>query len=258
MTEPEAPSSAVQQAFNEKAAPVHSITETTDYAPQSPAPARFAAGEKADVVIIGGGYTGLSAALHLAQMAKDKGETLNIVLLEAGKVGSAASGKSGGHVGPGFQEHDEATVIKMFPTPEEGKKALALVNTGPARVEKIIDDNKIDCDVRKGYLVFSGDRQIPITDGSYFGIEPYPYVLGMAQAARDLGVKIYEDTPVSNIIDGANGVDIQTKRGSLVAADILCAGGHAMAENIPFLKPLRSHTLELLATSEPLPGGEGT
>ena len=256
MTDTEPQPSAFQAAFNTKAAPVHSFTEVAEHEPQSPAPAQFAANEKADVVVIGGGYTGLSAALHLAQMAKARGEALNIVLLEAGKVGSAASGKSGGHVGPGFQEHDEATVIGMFPTPEQGKRALALANTGPALVEKIIADNQIDCDLRKGYIVLSGDKQIPIMDGSYFGIEPYPFVLGMAKAARDLGVKIYEDTPVKNIINGKDGVTIQTSRGNIGATDVLCAGGHAMAENIPFLKPLRSHTLELLATTivtEPLP-----
>ena len=90
MADTEPQSSALQTAFNAKAASVHSFTEVTEHEPQTPAPAQFAPDEKADVVIIGGGYTGLSAALHISQMAKARGETLNIVLLEAGKVGSAA------------------------------------------------------------------------------------------------------------------------------------------------------------------------
>lgn len=257
MAEPETQSSAFQTAFNAKAAPVHSFTEVAEHEPQTPAPAQFAPNEKADVVIVGGGYTGLSAALHLAQMAKARGETLNIVLLEAGKVGSAASGKSGGHVGPGFQEHDEAAVVKMFNTPEHGKRALALANEGPALVEKIINDHQIDCDVRRGYVVLSRGTQITVPpEAGYFGIEPYPFVLGMAKAARELGVKIYEDTPVKDIVDGKDGVEVKTVRGSIQAKDMLCAGGHAMAENIPFLRPLHSRTLELLATTivtDPLP-----
>ena len=50
---------------------------------------------KADVCIVGGGYTGLSAALHLAQKGYD------VVLLEAHRVGFGASGRNGGQVGSG-------------------------------------------------------------------------------------------------------------------------------------------------------------
>jgi gamma-glutamylputrescine oxidase len=248
----------LQEAFNGNAAAVHSITELEAAAcpPQTPAPGQFAADEKADVVIIGGGYTGLSAALHLAQMARENGQTLNIVLLEAGKVGSAASGKSGGHVGPGFQESDEAAVLKMFAKPEDGRKALALAAGGPALVEQIIRSRKIDCDLRRGYVVISGKQQTPVMDGSMFGIEPYSYVLGMAKAARELGVRIYEDTPVKDIVDGAGGIEVQTARGKIGTKEMLCAGGHRMAEVVPFLKPLRHRTLELRAgmiVTDPLP-----
>ncbi|MCE9507983.1 MAG: FAD-binding oxidoreductase [Alphaproteobacteria bacterium] len=247
-----------REAFNGNAAPIHSITEleASSCPQQTPAPAQFAAGEKADVVIVGGGYTGLSAALHLAQMARDKGQPISIVLLEAGKVGSAASGKNGGHVGPGFQESDEAAVLKMFATPDDGRKALALVNGGPALVEQIIRSQNIDCDLRRGYVILSGKQQVPVMDGSLFGIEPYPYLLGLAKAARDLGVRIYEDTPVRDITDSGNGIEVQTARGNIGTKEMLCAGGHRMAEVVPFLKPLRRRTLELLATmivTDPLP-----
>ncbi|MED5315144.1 MAG: FAD-binding oxidoreductase, partial [Pseudomonadota bacterium] len=49
--------------------------------------------EQADVCVIGGGYTGLSTALHLGQKGYD------VVLLEAERVGWGASGRNGGHVG---------------------------------------------------------------------------------------------------------------------------------------------------------------
>ena len=59
------------------------------------------AGEaRADVCVVGGGYTGLSAALHLAEAG------LDVVLLEAQRVGWGASGRNGGQVGSG-QRRDQ-------------------------------------------------------------------------------------------------------------------------------------------------------
>ena len=62
---------------------------------------------RADVCIVGGGYTGLSAALHLAQ----KG--LDVVLLEAHRVGFGASGRNGGQVGSG-QRQDQVWLEKTM------------------------------------------------------------------------------------------------------------------------------------------------
>ena len=61
--------------------------------------------ETADVCVIGGGYTGLSAALHLKKKGYD------VVLLETQRVGWGASGRNGGHVGTG-QRADQASIEK--------------------------------------------------------------------------------------------------------------------------------------------------
>src|SRR5262245_66565381 len=53
--------------------------------------------QRADVCVIGGGFTGLSAALHLAESGA------SVVLLEAGEVGAGASGRNGGQVIPGLK-----------------------------------------------------------------------------------------------------------------------------------------------------------
>jgi len=58
--------------------------------------------QRADVCIVGGGYTGLSAALHLAQRGYD------VVLLEAHRVGFGASGRNGGQVGSGQRLDQDA------------------------------------------------------------------------------------------------------------------------------------------------------
>jgi gamma-glutamylputrescine oxidase len=72
--------------------------------PLAPFPA-LAGEARADVCIIGGGYTGLSAALHLA------GRGLSVVLLEAHRVGFGASGRNGGQVGSG-QRQDQVWIEK--------------------------------------------------------------------------------------------------------------------------------------------------
>ena len=60
----------------------------------------------ADVCIIGGGYTGLSTAIHLRKAG------YSVVLLEANRVGWGASGRNGGHVGTG-QRADQDQLEKM-------------------------------------------------------------------------------------------------------------------------------------------------
>ena len=213
-------------------------------------------GGKSTVVIIGAGYTGLSTAYHLAKTAQENAQNIDIVVLEAGKIGSGASGKSAGHVCPGFQQHDEAKVVGAFSTPERGQAIVDRFNNGPALVCEIIKDNNIDCDLRQGYVVIGADGSRTRYDEDLFAIEPYPYISGLADAARKLGVRILEDTPVKNIVDYGSTVEVQTSRGTFSAENVVCAGGHRMAETIPFLAPLRQKTMELLVTTivtDPLP-----
>ena len=62
---------------------------------------------RADVCVIGGGYTGLSAALHLAEAGR------RVILLEAQRVGFGASGRNGGQLGSG-QRQDQEVLEKML------------------------------------------------------------------------------------------------------------------------------------------------
>ena len=87
--------------------PSHYAATRTDFAPWPPLQGEV----RADVCVVGAGYTGLSAALHLAQ----KG--LSVVVLEAHRVGFGASGRNGGQLGSG-QRQDQITLEKMvFPEP---------------------------------------------------------------------------------------------------------------------------------------------
>ena len=104
------------------------------------------AGEgRADVAIVGGGFTGLSAALTLAK----KG--VSVRLLEAGKVAAEASGRNGGHCNNGLS-HEFSGVAARFGV-ERAREMYRAFDAGVDLVESLVKSEGIDCDfVRSGKL----------------------------------------------------------------------------------------------------------
>ena len=100
--------------------------------------------ETADVCVIGGGYTGLSTALHLKRKGYD------VVLLEAERVGWGASGRTGGHVGTG-QRADQAS-IEQWVGMEAAKGLWQLGLDAVQKVCELIDEYQIDCELGSGNL----------------------------------------------------------------------------------------------------------
>lgn len=208
---------------------------------------------KFDLVIIGGGYTGLSAALH----AKQANPNYRVLLLEADHVGAHASGKSGGHVCGGFQAQ-EAEIFKTHGV-ALGRNLLAVADQGPGLVRALIAHHQINCDLRDGYVVVNANGTKDVSRGGDFGIDPYPYVLGLAQAARDAGVKIVEQTQVTSIKEIGQRLQIAVagRDNPIVAHYAIAAGGHAMGRTIPELKRATlNRTVDLILApviTEPLP-----
>src|SRR6266404_224036 len=100
---------------------------------------------RAQVAIIGAGYTGLVAALNLGCSGRD------VVVLEAAEVGERASGLNGGQVIPGVK-HDPDTLEEMF-GPQIGAQLVATVAAGPDLVFDLIRKHGIACNsVRSGWL----------------------------------------------------------------------------------------------------------
>jgi glycine/D-amino acid oxidase-like deaminating enzyme len=95
----------------------------------------------ADVVVIGGGITGVSTALHLAESGA------KVVLLEAEQPGWGASGRNGGQVNPGLK-HDPDQVERDFGT-DLGGRMNALAGAAPAFVFDLIARHDIRCDARR-------------------------------------------------------------------------------------------------------------
>lgn len=193
----------------------------------------------ADVVVIGGGFTGLSAALACAE----KG--LSVILLEAQTVGFGASGRNGGQLIPGLRwgmlEIDEAFGR------ERAKAIFDLAWSAGDRVRARISAYAIACDLKPGHLeaaykpahfdemrreadflgsefgwdsvavVAPKDMGKHISGGGYHGgiydaqgghFHPLNYALGLARAAQTAGVRIYENSPVTRYADTGSAVEV--------------------------------------------------
>ena len=112
--------------------------------PAVPAP-ELDADRTVDVAVIGGGFTGLSAALHLAQRKVD------VAVLEAHEPGWGASGRNGGQVNPGLK-HDPDEVERDF-GPDLGRRMVAFSGNAPNVVFDLIRRHQIACEARQSGTV---------------------------------------------------------------------------------------------------------
>ena len=99
---------------------------------------------RADVCIIGGGYTGLASAIHLRKAG------YSVVLLEANRVGWGASGRNGGHVGTG--QRAEQDQLEKWVGLDQAKALWQLGLEAVDTVCGLIDEYDIDCELKTGNL----------------------------------------------------------------------------------------------------------
>lgn len=209
---------------------------------------------RADVCVVGGGFTGLSAALHLAEKGVD------VVLVEAHRVGFGASGRNGGQLGSG-QRQDQEALIRMVGR-DAARQMWQLGEEAKQVVRGLIDAHGIDCDYRPGvaWTGFSdketrelhgyadllereyGYDQIERLDAeacqalcpspAYKGgmldmgaghLHPLNFALGLARAAEAAGVRIFERSHVHHIEDG-NPAEVRCDTGRVVAETVVLAG----------------------------------
>lgn len=208
---------------------------------------------RADVCVVGAGYTGLSAALHLAERGYD------VVLLEAHRVGFGASGRNGGQLGSG-QRQDQAKLEKMVGK-AEAHRLWALGEEAKDLVKGLIARHEIDCHLKPGvaWTTFSASEtdalhryvdllqrdynydQMTALDAAachdlcpspaYHGgaldigaahLHPLNFALGLARAALAAGVRIHENSHVTGITQGAK-VSVQTNTGQVEADHLVLA-----------------------------------
>jgi len=248
----------------------------------------------ADVVIIGGGFTGLSAAVALAQAGSD------VVLIEAHRLGDGASGRNGGQLGTGQRSWVEDLEAEIGFT--RAKALFDLAEEAKAHLLSFAAGHKIDIEYMPGQLSVThkqrllpayrrhadymrervGYQHIAFMDreetvsrlGSthYFGgirdtgtghINPLKLVVGTARVAAAAGAKIFEHTPATGIRSEGGKVTVTTQRGTITADHcLLAANAHIdglekqTAHHVMPIGSFIGATPPLPPDTSVLPGGE--
>ena len=222
-------------------------------APQPPSLKTLEGEVKTDVAIIGGGYTGLSAALHLAEADTDA------VLLEAKDIGFGGAGRNAGLVNAGLWLMPE-DVIRIL-GPEYGERLLKVLGASPYLVFELIDKHGIQCEAihkgtlhcahsPKGYRALQQreaqwkDRGAPVTlysreeaapkigSEAFYGalfdqragtVQPLSYAYGLAEAAQRSGARLYRESPVTALKRQSNHWRLTTPSGHVLAKAVILA-----------------------------------
>ena len=241
------------------------------------------AGEiEADLVVVGGGCTGLSAALHAAERG------LSVVVLEGGKVGWGASGRNGGQIIPGLRKG--AVELVALLGPERAKALFDLAQGARDLAVELTERHAIACDLKTtGHLLgavkpsdlrhmeaeaeclasvmnyadvdllsaarageevatpYAGallDRQ-----GGHF--HPLNYTLGLARAASAAGVAIFENAVATGLENGRR-VSVRTAAGAVRARHALLAGDALLEGLAPRIESAIMPVANYLVATAPL------
>lgn len=237
---------------------------------------------RCDVAIVGAGFTGVSAALHLAERGFD------VALVEANRVGWGASGRNGGQLIDGFT--DIGRIGKRL-----GAAAADVVYRMGLECRDVVVERirryAIDCDLRFGFIdlalrhrdvrgferelatkvrrgyphevsLVPGDRiREHVGSDRYVGgmtnagnghLHPLKLCIAEACAAAELGATIYEQSPVVRVRHGRNPV-VETRDGELAAATVLLAGNAYLGAAEPKLRGFVIPAGSYMIATEPLP-----
>ncbi len=218
-----------------------------------------------DIAIIGGGYTGLSAALHLAESGAD------VALLEAEAPGWGASGRNSGFCCMGGSKLDEATLARRYGAAGAQRfteQQIAAVHL----VQSLLADHVIDADTHsdgevelahrpaamagfqgeaerlarhgiKARLLSRADLQAEGLAGPEFhgglhvklgfALDPAKYAHGLALAAQRAGARVFARAPVERIGRQNGGYRLTTPQGRLTAKRLILATNGYSSEDLP-------------------------
>jgi gamma-glutamylputrescine oxidase len=237
---------------------------------------------QADVCIVGGGYTGLSAALHLAQRG------YGVVLLEAHRVGFGASGRNGGQVGSG-QRQDQDWIEGQVGR-EHARRLWDMAEESKALVRSLITDHAMPVTFRPGVaaacytpaevrdahtyadklardydytqiepldkaairrLIESPAFVGGVVDRGAGHIHPLNFAIGLAKAAAAAGAQLHESSEVVQVTPGTRPV-VTTAKGSVTCDQVILAGNGYLGGLAPKVSARVMPINNFIVATEPL------
>ena len=240
---------------------------------------------RADVCIIGAGFTGLSTALHLAKRGA------NVVVLESQRIGWGASGRNGGQLYGGQRKDVDWLEARLGKA--EARRLWDLGEAAKNLVKQLIAELAIECDLTPGIAQVAHKpryvaeyhaladklatqygrqglekidakrtRELLGTD-AYFGgyvdwdaahLHPLNLALGVARNCIDLGVRIYENTRATAFVDGTS-VSVRTSTGDVTADHLVLAANGHLGNLAPKLAGRMMPINNFIIATEPLDEG---
>lgn len=236
---------------------------------------------RTDVCIVGGGFTGLSAALELS------GRGMSVVLLESERMGWGASGRNGGQLINGYSRSLEVIGKRYGPDAERGLGAMAL--EGARLIRERVAEHNIACDLIDGgfvaalnrkqldglraerdtwarhghhapYIVERDAVRSIVASDRYAGglvdplsghFHPLNFLLGEAAAFELAGGVIHEQSRVEAVEHGAKAV-VRTAQGSVEADIVLLCGNAYLDDAVPALTSRVMPVSSQIIATEPL------
>ncbi len=240
---------------------------------QDPIPART------DVLVIGGGYTGLSAALELARGGAE------VSVVEAGNFGSGASSRNGGMISSGINVGKGADTVATHGRPRVDAM-LTEASAAYLHIHEVISREGIRCHITESgrfvaahcpaayealaarvdmlnrltgaqaWMLPRIDQHRELDSDYYFGglvsersggLHPALFVRGLALAAAHAGARLHANCPAGIVARTATGFLVETRLGSIRASEILLATNGYTGDNARWHKrrliPVCSHII---------------